>query len=147
MRLLFLFLFLSQIIFEQFAPPAGQAGTTAMYKDSTAFIAWANFCVVQRGLQDISNPSGPKATVGDSSSAIGIADNSVVSLGDGGIAICIFQQPIVNAPGFDFAIFENSFDGNYLELAFVEVSSDGINFFRFPATSNTQDTLQTGSFN
>ncbi|MCB9195546.1 MAG: T9SS type A sorting domain-containing protein, partial [Flavobacteriales bacterium] len=35
---------------------------------------------------------------------------------------------------------------NFLELAFVEVSSDGINFFRFPATSEIQDTLQTDGF-
>lgn len=34
----------------------------------------------------------------------------------------------------------------FLELAFVEVSSDGVNFFRFPATSNTQITTQIGPF-
>ncbi len=146
MRLTFLFLFVVQMLFAQYAPPVGQPGTTAMYKDSTAFIDWANFCVVQRGFQDISNTSGPKATVGDSSKAIGIADNSIVSLGDAGIAICTFAQAITNAAGYDFAVFENSFSDDYLEFAFVEVSSDGINFFRFPATCNIQDTLQTGAF-
>ncbi|HWY37066.1 MAG TPA: T9SS type A sorting domain-containing protein [Bacteroidia bacterium] len=146
MRIILLFVIFSQVAFSQFAPPVGQPGTTAIYKDSAAFVAWANFCVVQRGLQDISNPGGPYATVGDSSKAIGKADNGVVSLGDGGVAICTFAQPIADGPGPDLAVFENSFDGTYLEFGFVEVSSDGVNFFRFPATSNTQDTLQTGSF-
>ncbi len=146
MKLSFLFLFLAQFVFSQFAPAVGQAGTTAMYKDSTAFIEWANFCVLQRGLQDISNLSGPKATVGDSSKAIGIADNGIVSLGDAGTAICTFLQPITDGPGNDFAVFENSFSDDYLEFAFVEVSSDGVNFFCFPTTCNIQDTLQTGAF-
>lgn len=146
MRSVFIFLFLTQFAFAQFAPPVGQPGTTAMYKDSSAFIAWADFCVVQRGLQDISNTSGPYANVGDSSKAIGIADNGIVSLGDGGSAICTFAQPITDAPGPDFAVFENSFSDDYLEFGFVEVSSDGVNFFRFPVTSNIQDTTQTGSF-
>lgn len=146
MRFLIIFLILSQVAFSQFAPPVGQPGTTAMSKDSTAFVAWANFCVVQRGLQDISNTSGPYATFGDSSKAIGIADNSIVSLGDGGTAILTFPQPIMDGAGNDFAVFENSFSDNYLEFGFVEVSSDGINFFRFPATCNIQDTAQTGAF-
>ncbi|MEI8059785.1 MAG: hypothetical protein WCG67_06460, partial [Ferruginibacter sp.] len=71
MRFTFLFIFLSHFVFAQFAPPAGQAGTTAMYKDSSDFIAWASFCVLQRGLQDISNVSGGYAAIGDSSKSIG----------------------------------------------------------------------------
>lgn len=146
MRFLPILCFLWNVAVAQFAPPQGQMGSTAMYKDSSAFIAWASACKVTRGLQDISNASSGYATVGDSSSAINIPDGSVVSLGDGGYAICTFQNDIYDGPGNDFAVFENSFDGNYLEFGFVEVSSDGINFFRFPATSNTQDTVQTASF-
>lgn len=130
----------------QFAPPAGQPGTTAMHKDSSAFVNWASACTVARGLEDITNPSGAYASVGDSSLVPGIADNGVVSLGDGGSALCTFAYPLRNGPGADFAVFENSFSDDYLELAFVEVSSDGLNFFRFPATSYTQDTVQTGAF-
>ena len=146
MRYLFLCCFISQLAVAQFAPPQGQPGSTAMYKDSSAFVAWATSSKIIRGLQNISNPSSGYATVGDSTSPIGIADGTVVSLGDSGIAICSFQNEIYNGPGYDFAVFENSFDGNYLELGFVEVSSDGVNFFRFPTTSNTQDTAQTGPF-
>jgi len=146
MRYFFCLCFLPLLSPAQFAPPAGQAGTTAIYKDSSVFVNWASFCVLTRGLQDISNTSGPYASIGDSSKAIGIADNSIVSLGDGGTAVCTFQYPITNGPGPDLAIFENSFSDDYLEFAFVEVSSDGINFFRFPATCNIQDTAQTGPF-
>lgn len=146
MRYLFLICFISQLAVAQFAPPQGQPGSTAIYKDSSAFVAWATSSKIIRGLQNISNSSLGYATVGDSTSPVGIADGMVVSLGDSGIAICSFQNEIYNGPGNDFAVFENSFDGNYLELGFVEVSSDGINFFRFPVTSNTQDTLQTGPF-
>ncbi len=146
MRFTFLTCFISQLAIAQFAPPQGQFGSTAMYKDSTAFVAWATSCKITRGLQDISNISSGYASVGDSASPIGIADGNIVSLGDGGYVVCTFLNEIYNGAGYDFAVFENSFDGNYLELAFVEISSDGINFFRFPAASNTQDTAQTGGF-
>lgn len=138
-----LFLLTMHAAVAQFAPPAGQAGTTAMYKDSTAFTAWGTGCKLVRGYQDISNPALGYPTIGDSASAIGKANGSaVVSLGDGGTAVVTFKRAITNDAGYDFAVFENSFSDTFLELAFVEVSSDGINYFRFPATSNTQDTIQ-----
>ncbi len=131
----------------QFAPPFGHEGNTAMYKDSSAFVAWANKCNVVRGFQDISNQSLGYTNVGDSSLAIGPAGtNGVVSLGDGGVAILEFSSPIMDGNGPDFAVFENGFDNLFLELAFVEVSSDGIHFFRFPAISNTDTTIQTDGF-
>jgi len=133
--------------FAQFAPGVGQAGTTAMFKDSSAFVGWATKCSITRGLQDISVGSGPYASVGDSTSAYGKAGTTgVVSLGDGGMATLQFASPIRNDAGPDFAVFENSFDDSFLELAFVEVSSDGGTFFRFPAVSNTDATTQTASF-
>ena len=131
----------------QFAPPFGHEGNTAMYKDSSAFVAWANKCNIIRGFQDISNQSLGYTNVGDSSFAIGQAGtNGVVSLGDGGVAILEFSSPIMDGNGPDFAVFENGFDNLFLELAFVEVSSDGIHFFRFPAISNTDTTIQTDGF-
>jgi len=139
--------FSSTNLYSQFPPPVGQAGTTAIFKDSSVFVSWANACKVIRGLQDISVPSAGYADVGDSSLAIGPAGtNGVVSLGDGGLAILQFNIPISNGVGPDFAVFENSFDGQFLELALVEVSSDGVNYFRFPAISNTDTTTQTWSF-
>jgi hypothetical protein len=141
-----LFILFSETCFAQYAPVAGQPGTTAMYKDSSDFIAWATGSSIQRGYQDISDPSLGYATAGDSTSVIGIAGTSVVSLGDGGSAIVTFLYPVKNGPSWDFAIFENSFSNDFLELAFVEVSSDGTNYFRFPAHSLTDTSTQVASF-
>jgi len=141
-----LLLFLHSSIFAQFAPPAGQEGSTAIDADSNIFVAWANNCEINRGLMDISNPDLGFAWYGESESAIGKADNDVVSLGDGGSAIIYFETPIVNAEGFDFAVFENAFLDEFLELAFVEVSTDGLNYQRISNTSNTQNTEQIETF-
>lgn len=132
---------------QTYAPPVGQAGTTAMHKDSSAFVNWAVNGTVTRGYQDISNTGLGFATAGDNYMLTGKAEsNGVVSLGDGGVAVCTFEKPIRNGAGFDFAVFENGFDDVFLELAFVEVSSDGINFFRFPAHSLTDTLVQTNGF-
>jgi hypothetical protein len=133
--------------FAQFPGAAGTAGSTAIFKDSSIFTNWGITCSVQRGLQQIDDLSLGYVTTGDSSMATGHADGvQVVSLGDGGSAIIGFEKPIKNGPGFDFAVFENAFIDEFLELAFVEVSSDGVNFFRFKATSNTQTDVQMGPF-
>jgi hypothetical protein len=132
----------------QYAPQAGIAGSTAISKTSSLFTGWATGCHLQRGLQQIGNPGSGFASLGDSISALGAPDNNVVSLGDSGIAIVTFARPVINGPGPDFAVFENGFlntangEEAYLELAFVEVSSDGVNYVRFPAASYTQDTAQ-----
>lgn len=144
---LIVFLFVSKIQCAQFPGAVGTIGSTAIYKDSSIVIDWASSCKIIRGFQNSSNTSAGYATVGDSSSAIGKAgENGVVSLGDGGVAILTFTNAITNGLGFDFAVYENSFNDNFLELAFVEASSDGIHFFRFPATSNTDTTNQISSF-
>jgi hypothetical protein len=135
-RVIFIFVLISSVAMAQFPGPVGTSGTTAMHKDSSAFVAWAKLCKVTRGYQDISNTSLGYATVGDSSLVLSKADGSIVSLGDGGIAIVTFSNPIANGSGYDFAAFENAFNDSFLELAFVEVSSDGVNYFRFPPTSN-----------
>ena len=132
----------------QYAPQAGVAGSTAIHSSSPQFKSWANNCHVYRGWIDIAQPSLGLVTSGDSSMAVGPANFSVVSLGDSGVAVLTFPKPIVNGPGFDFAVFENGFPDPmdskraFLELAHVEVSSDGINFFRFPSASETQTTTQ-----
>ncbi|WP_299367549.1 DUF5074 domain-containing protein [Winogradskyella sp.] len=129
-----------------YAPPADQAGTTAIETASGLFVDWASGVTITRGLQDISNPGGDFASFGESSAATGAADNTVVSLGDAGEAVLTFDTPIANGDGYDFAIFENSFSDTFLELAFVEVSSDGVNYFRFSAHSLTQTETQVDGF-
>lgn len=85
---------------------------------------------------------------------LGPADGATVSLGDlsaaaisAGVApgsiVVSFQATIFDGPGADFAVFENAgaffnshdVDFIFAELAFVEVSSNGTDFARFPATS------------
>jgi hypothetical protein len=106
---------------------------------------------VHRGYIKISDTSltylgDNKANYGAEGSALGKADNAPVSLGDGGYAVVTFDKPVTNGPGYDFAVFENGLNDSFLELAFVEVSSDGVNFFRFPSVSNTQTTNQVATF-
>jgi hypothetical protein len=145
--LLFFLFFISSALQAQFPPPAGEPGSTAIHRDSPLFKAWATGCEVVRGPQQIGVPNSESASVGEAWMATGKAgENPVVSLGDGGYAILTFAEPISNAEGFDFAVFENSFDGYFLELAHVEVSSDGVNFVRFPSVSLTDTTEQIWSF-
>lgn len=129
-----------------YSPAADQSGTNAIHKTDPAILGWASSCTVNRGYQDVSDKSLGYAKTGDATSATGYADNAIVSLGDSGVAVLTFDNPISNTDGADFAVFENSFDHSFLELAFVEVSSDGINYVRFDAVSLTDTTVQTGSF-
>lgn len=129
-----------------FCGPAGTEGSNAIAGNSDLFVAWATGITLQRGPDNIAIPNSPLATYGDDTMALGpvvMTDNlKVVSLGDGGMATLTFAQPITNGDGPDFAVFENGFDDYFLELAFVEVSSDGNRFVRFPATSLTQTETQ-----
>ncbi|MCX7953909.1 MAG: hypothetical protein N3A01_01820 [Bacteroidales bacterium] len=115
------------------------------YQDSR-IKSWATKCYVQRGYKDISNKNTGHTTWGNENNATYKADNIVVSLGDSGIAVCKFNKPIRNGIGYDFAIFENAFVDSFLELAHVEVSTDSINWFRFPSISLTQTNFQVGTF-
>jgi len=133
-----------------FAPAAGQPGSEAIAGTSPDFVAWATgFENLVRGPLDIANPAGGDASFGSGSLALGPSVNStadVVSLGDGGQITLTFAQALTNGPGFDFAVFENGFADNFIELAFVEVSSNGTDFFRFDSVSLTQTATQVGGF-
>jgi len=122
-------------------PPFPTTGIASTYP----FAGWATGASVQRGPQDIAKPAGPLASFGAPANATGAANGNVVSLGDGGAATLTFAGLIYNGPGADFVVFENAFffNGNaFGELGFVEVSSDGVNFFRFPSVSLTQTVTQ-----
>ncbi len=141
-----------------YAPAAGEPGSTAIHKDSAVFTQWATACRVERGYLKISDTTltdndTNRASHGADTNGIGKADGLLVSLGDGGRATLQFDRPITNVEGPDFAVFENSFKNNmeapfqyFLELAFVEVSSDGVYFVRFPAYSETPALSQIGTF-
>ena len=142
------------IMGQSYAPPAGEPGTTAIHKDSSVFVSWAKEIDVYRGYLDISNKAyeingNNRASFGEPEYALGPATGDVgnsVSLGDSGYAVVTFDMPIINGPGWDFAIFENGFSDDFLEFAHVEVSSDGENFVRFPSHSEVQTVTQTNGF-
>lgn len=127
-----------------FSPQFDLPGSDAVHKDSSIIRFWAINCQVNRGFRRIDMPDSGLVSSGVELNAVGKSDApSVVSLGDGGEAIVTFMGGINNGEGPDFVVFENGFgmgESAFLELAFVEASSDGVNYFRFPSLT-TQDTL------
>ena len=116
------------------APAAGQAGSTALDKDDSHIIAWASgYTNLVYGQEVADNWKTPEKALGK---AVGTSFD-IVCLGRGGHITLTFPRGIGNRPGDDFAIFENGFSDTFLELAYVEVSSDGIHFVRFPNYSYT----------
>ncbi|WP_321428971.1 leucine-rich repeat protein [uncultured Methanolobus sp.] len=112
------------------------------------FITWASTVVDYSPADQTINPqfSDPSKTLGPVT-----CDNfDIVSLGDldqdkinagelpGSITLG-FDLPIANGGGPDLAVFENGFgsDKIFAELGYVEVSTDGIVFARFPSISQT----------
>ncbi len=145
------FMFAAIAVRAQFPPPAGQPGSTAIHFDSTCFKFWADSCTVIRGFVNISDTTFTyegqnRAFYGSPSDAKGVPDEFTVSLGDGGSALLTFPVSIGNGPGYDFAVFENAISDVFLELGFVDVSSDGSHFVRFPAISLVQTAVQVPTF-
>lgn len=79
--------------------------------------------------------------------SLGDLNESQIANGDApGTITLTFARPIRNKSGADFAVFENGFVSLggagvagqvFAELAYVEVSSDGVHFARFPSYSLT----------
>ncbi|MBW1799511.1 MAG: PEP-CTERM sorting domain-containing protein [Deltaproteobacteria bacterium] len=123
-----------------YAPAAGQPGSKAILMDDYGFVGWASgwedYIVgseVDSGWQTPEKALGK--AVGDS--------YDVVALGRGGQITMTFNKPIMNGDGYDFAVFENAISDTFLELAYVEVSSDGTHFFRFDNDSRTTAPVAT----
>ena len=131
---------------------AGIAGTDPRFVGFATGVA-----NLTRGPQNIANPTGASASFGIAANALGAPNagatlgTDVVSLGDAGSITLTFARPIANGAGADLAVFENGFasggnGGVYAELGYVEVSTDGVTFARFPSVSMTQTATQVGSF-
>ena len=160
-KLLFLGLLLSLPTAAASAGPYAAAKAAAIAYTDSNIVEWATGATINRGLAEIDNPSlgyasygGPNgsgtsantAPIGEPPSA---STSYAVALGQGGTATLTFAQPITNGAGYDFAVFGNGFSvgtQEWVKPAFVEVSSDGVNFFRFPSVSLTQATTQVGSY-
>ena len=141
-------LFVLYLLFLPVYETRGQVITAdeAVHYNSPAIKSWAVKCFVWRGYVNISDKSAGRASAGDEKACLGRADNITVSLGDSGYAVIGFSEPLSDIEGDDFAVFENSFDGRFLEFAFVEASTDSIRWVRFPARSLIPTDLQTGPF-
>ena len=124
-----------------YAPAAGQAGSTAIHKDDSLLVAWAD------GYENYLVGSNCAASWQTPQKALGkaVGDSyDIVCLGRGGQITMTFSTPITDGSGWDFAVFENSFNDTFLELGYVEVSSDGTNFFGF--FNDSQTTSSVGGF-
>jgi len=119
-----------------YAPAAGQPGSTAVAMDDPALVAWAtdwrNYLV---GEGCDTRWQSPELALGQ---ATGTSED-IVGLGRGGQITMTFTPAITDRPGWDFAVFENGLSDGFLELGYVEVSSNGADFFRFTNDSLTAD--------
>ena len=117
-----------------YPPAAGEAGSHAISMDDPALISWAT------GYQEYIVGANVDQTWEMPQNALGKAEGTsfdIVALGSGGSITLTFDPPVENGEGWDFAVFENSFSDRYLELAYVEVSSNGTDFIRFDSISLT----------
>ncbi|MFT7592087.1 MAG: hypothetical protein ACI9UJ_002016, partial [bacterium] len=131
--------------YAQFDPAGGQSGSKAVHRDNASISYWGDSVTLDLGFQRINASNPVKVTTCAETDATGKADNRTVSLGDGGQATYYFERSINNISGPDFVVFENGFEwsgGYFLELGFVEVSSDGEKFVRFPSESAADTTNQ-----
>ena len=123
------------------SPAAGQTGSDAVAKDDPRIEGWA------QAVESYSPDGSVAQAWRNSSLTLGPAEGNVFevcSLGPGGTLTLSFGRTISNRLGPELAVFENGFSDSFLEFAFVEVSSDGVHFVRFPNESLTPDPV--GSF-
>lgn len=125
------------------------------------FFAWASvYSSYQRSDTDTSSNEpeyGLGPVTGDNFDVVSLGDLTATQITGGSPAGRItlrFAKPIRDFSGADFVIFENGFisgfntggsgvGGVFAELAYVEVSADGVNFQRFNPTSLTPSSVGT----
>ncbi len=103
------------------------------------------------------DPAKALGTVtGDNFDIVSLGDRDTSEIANGvapGTLTLSFASPISNGSGADFAVFENGFISAggagvagqiFAELTYVEVSTDGVNFVRFPSVSQTS--AQVGAY-
>jgi len=123
-----------------FAPAPPDPTTTAIAYDDPRVVAWATGCASY--LQGPGVTESQFAMPGEALGPAGSDDLAVVSLGNGGAITLTFAAPITDGDGWDFAVYENGFASDvFLELGFVEVSSDGTHFARFDSAFTGPETV------
>ena len=136
-----------QIAADPFAPAAEKNGWSAIAAESRSILAWELgyeiYFPVSHVDRQFQTPEKALFNAGNSNGNNVGYTYDIVSLGRGGSITLLFDPPIRNDEGVDFAVFENSFSENFLEFAWVEVSSNGIDFFRFYNISLTQSAVNS----
>ena len=124
------------------------APDAAIHYSDSKFVSWVTEVIeyapapgVAANWQNTSNVIGP---VGSNNMAIvSLGDLNATQIADGvspGYIVLAFLNGIGNGIGADFAAFENAMISGgkvFAELAYVEVSTDGVVFSRFPSISET----------
>ena len=113
-----------------YAPAPPDPSTTAVAYNDARILNWATGVASYLPGTGVSDPKWmmPSQAFGPA----GTDTTAVVVLGNGGTITLTFASPITDGASWDFAVFENSFASDvFLELGFVEVSSDGSHFARF----------------
>ena len=111
------------------------APSPAVDRTSADIVGWAT------GVADYQAGANVAPSWQTPDNAIG-GGGGLVVLGDRGSITLTFDPPITDGPGYDLASFENGFAVNpaangidFLEIAYVEVSSNGTDFVRFDTGS------------
>jgi hypothetical protein len=117
--------------------PAGNADSTAISMGDPSIVVWASGTVLPITYGDEVDDKWrtPEKSLGRAEGT----SYDVVCIGEGGEITVTFDAPIQDDAGYDFAVFENASSPGFLDLAFVEVSTDGNTFARFDTASRTQD--------
>lgn len=144
LRLILLVLSCSSAAAGPYPGVAGTAGSDAIHKDDPRLLAWATgHSELFYGKEADPMWRTPAKAYGKATG--GIYD--IVCLGNGGRITLYFPHPVRDGEGHDFAVFENAFDRGFLELGFVEVSSDGTNYTRFASASLTPNPVGASALN
>lgn len=115
--------------------PSAPAHMAGVALDSSSIGGWASEVLTYNRGSDATGYSDTEKAIGPAS---GVA-TEVLVLGRGGSVTLTFEAPIADQQGAELAIFENGLgtaDDLFAELAYVEVSSNGSDFVRFPASSS-----------
>jgi hypothetical protein len=112
------------------AIPLSLSPASAQSKFATHVVAYAPGTSVSPSFADPTRALGGPQGLGPGSGSL-----DIVTLGVGGALTLGFDVTITDGPGADFTVYENGFmfgGGCFAEVAFVEVSTDGVRFARFP---------------
>ena len=124
----------------------------AIAASSPDFVEWAN-AILPLGAGTHLAPRGSTSVSLTGFNSLGDPDADQIAHGDSpGYLTVTFPTGIRNWTGADFAVFKNGFtygspNGLFMELAYVEVSTNGLAFAQFPSISTiTAPVVESGAF-